>query len=115
LLLFFADLFLQIFLRNLDIGRENPGVGLGFFAGIESLWIFLALFALIYFFRRQILKRNWAILLFVTGALVNLISRIIFGGVWDYINLVGIWINGADIMISAGVIGMIWQRYDKKF
>ncbi len=104
----------------------NRGVSWGFFS-FKSFWgfLFLALviflvlimfiFHVRYQFKRQ--KNIFFELLILVGAISNLIDRILYRAVADFIDVhIGIWhwpvFNFADILVVIGVLG-IFARYIK--
>lgn len=54
-------------------------------------------------------KRAWSLGLLIGGALSNLIDRLLFGGVRDFIDL-RVWpvFNLADVALTVGTIALIW-------
>ena len=90
---------------------QNPGAAFGLFANWTGLFILvtLAVVLLALFFYRRILALDWqfqlALALELGGAVGNLIDRIRFGHVVDFIDLL-IWpvFNVADMAIVAGVV-----------
>jgi lipoprotein signal peptidase len=85
----------------------NPGFSLGFSLNQVWFWFFwvTALLFLLFLIKKH---PHFFLILALTGALANLIDRLIFGCVVDYI---AIWhfpvFNLADFLISAGFIGFI--------
>lgn len=89
---------------------ENPGAAFGIFAG--NRWAFVVMTFLIlgalFYFRHQIKYRpsslEWATALITSGALGNLIDRVVKGTVTDFISI-GPWpvFNIADIAVCLGV------------
>jgi len=98
----------------------NPGVAFGIGKNIESetlgkyLFIFLSLaivIALLALFGRYCKTRAWARIslgLIVGGAISNLLDRLMFGHVRDFIDFTFWWtFNAADLAICAGVAVLI--------
>ncbi len=81
----------------------NGGVGWGIGLGGMGLWLVLGVVVvgLIKF------ADKWWEKLLLAGGIANLIDRLGNGAVTDFINLRGLWINLADIMISVAVVGAI--------
>lgn len=135
LILFVADRVLKyLAVTTIDKSREvitsifwfgyYPNDGIGFGIPVPSLPTFIILIVVIVgiaywmFLGWQSQHRNiiWGTTLIFVGALSNLIDRIIYGHVVDYLNLFN-WsiFNIADLMIFCGV-GMIlfsWWRKEK--
>lgn len=49
------------------------------------------------------------ILVILISSISNLIDRVQFGYVVDYIQLIGVWFNLADLVVSVGLIILIWM------
>jgi len=95
------DFSIQYFFFRLGCGVANRGVSFGF--NVPTYLWYLA-FGLI-------LMVGYRSRLFITGAVGNLLSRMILGYVWDYIKIpyVGLWFNLSDVMIVSGAGLMIWK------
>jgi signal peptidase II len=81
------------------------------------LWLAVSVLILvgIYKYRTSLIKNAWCnnmLALVVGGAAGNILDRILYGGVIDFIN-VGFWpvFNIADAAITLGVIGLIWDEF----
>ncbi len=88
---------------------KNTGVAFGLFKGNNFIFIILSLiiiFIIIYFYKDKSLRLGLDLIL--AGAIGNLISRIIYGYVIDFIDF-KIWpvFNLADIFIVIGVFYLI--------
>jgi len=109
----------------------NPGVAFGIGKNIESspwgkyVFVFLSLAvvaALLWLFGRYCKTRVWARIslgLIVGGAFSNLIDRVMFGHVRDFIDFTFWWtFNMADLAICVGVFvliaGILWEEKAKK-
>ena len=107
-----ADLVLQIAFRKLNFGIENRGVSFGLFSN-TGVWLDYFLLILVagfwWYFLRNREKENLAILAILSGGFVNLIGRICFGGVWDYlfIPFTQLRNNFSDILISLGIVAYL--------
>lgn len=107
-----VDLVMQIALRKINFGIENHGVSFGLFSQ-TGVWLnyFLLLVVLGFwwYFLREKERGSLAILAILSGGLVNLVSRIFFGSVWDYlfIPLTQIRNNFSDILISLGIVAYL--------
>lgn len=95
-----ADLVLQfVFREGWGISNDRFGVLVPTIVLIFLVWI-------------GVEKKQWWWKLMVAGGLVNLIHKIIFGSVWDYIQLpiINLWLNGADLLITFGVFVLIYEH-----
>lgn len=81
----------------------NRGVSLGMFWGI-SFWIILAVWIYL------VVKNDKRFDLIVWGGLGNLVPRILFGGVWDYIPYYFFWGNLNDVLIVMGIIEYVFGK-----
>jgi signal peptidase II len=89
---------------------ENAGSALGFLQGM-LVWVFVAMLGmvLLMIYGRRILGAGWiaaiAIGLQAGGALSNLVDRVAFGSVTDFIDIgVGIAFNPADMALLTGML-----------
>lgn len=90
---------------------QNPGAAFGLFANWKGLLVLVTLAAVLlaFIFYRRILAFDWQIRLGMAlalgGAVGNLIDRLRFGHVVDFIDLL-VWpvFNVADMAIVAGVV-----------
>lgn len=48
------------------------------------------------------------------GGLINLLDRIVNGGVTDYINMFGLYLNVADLLITFGVVFIIYELFIRR-
>jgi lipoprotein signal peptidase len=99
------DLFLQTSFRSIGFGVANRGVSFGLAPEMGLLisfgaWLGFALMA------KKGKVEYWLILI---GGAGNIISRIIWGSVWDYICWLGLpfCFNLCDGLISFGVLSYI--------
>ncbi len=97
----------------------NTGTAFGLFSGSNALLIWLTVFiiiAMLYFYADSKMEKMNALFLSLVfgGAIGNLIDRIVFGQVTDFISIV-IWpvFNLADLAITVGVIGLIVYYWKK--
>ncbi|MBI1872135.1 signal peptidase II [Candidatus Collierbacteria bacterium] len=110
------EVLLQLLFRRLGFGISNRGISFGLASEIPMVFLILGLilFLLVGWERRSEL---WWKMMF-SGAFANLVTRAIFDGqVWDYLRLypLSLWFNGADLMIFAGTIVVVWQWRLKYF
>ena len=109
-----VDLLLQRYFRTKDIGVDNRGVSLGSFQGMGWELILVVWLLLVAFLWRN-WHKGWAyrlpVWLMIVGGAVNLLERLLGGGVWDYLRfpLLGLWFNLSDVMIMSG-LGFIVLR-----
>ena len=112
------------------VNIKNKGISFGLFSGIIPSWIIsiivigIILFLIMWFFKSDILLEKLSLLIIVAGALGNLIDRLIFKQVTDFIffnynNYYWPAFNFADVFISFGIITLIiaaymQYRYDRK-
>jgi lipoprotein signal peptidase len=108
----FLDLFLQIVFRLNNFGIANRGLtlGIGSEIGLIISVVSLGLFFswMIYEFLR--FHRNSTYLLLIgLGGLGNVICRVIWGNVWDYVCIpfLPFCFNLSDVLISLGVVSYI--------
>lgn len=103
-----VDLVSKALARKYLVYQVNGGVGWGISLGNYSLiLVIVGIGILLWWF-----KGSWWERLLLYGGLGNIIDRVVNGGVTDFINLFGLWINLADIMISVAVIGAIISFID---
>lgn len=117
---FFAvfDLLLQFYFKKVGFGIGNRGMSFGI--GSDIVWpIELVLTILVLFFgcwmfysRKNL---NPYLLVIFAGGTSNLIARLTWGEVWDYIEVpfLGLWINLSDTLITLGSFSYILVTNDK--
>lgn len=87
-------------------------------------WLYYPLAAVILFLlfhqahqsikNKDILAWPWSLI--IIGAISNLLDRLYYGGVVDFISIPGLIIfNISDIYISVGVVWLLWNVGQKKF
>jgi len=107
----FKDFFVDLGIFSLDY-TTNTGMVFGLFKGFNLLFIILSLIILVILFFYYNKHRKFYIgFSFVVGGLIgNLIDRIVFGHVRDFIDL-NIWpvFNLADSFIVMGVILLLFK------
>jgi len=86
----------------------NSGVALGLGGAWPQLWQWLMIGLLLGLLIK--FKFNWQTGLITAGGLANLIDRVRWGGVIDYL-AISIWprFNLADCLILAGLIGLMYS------
>lgn len=90
---------------------QNPGIAFGLFQNYDNFFIISALIAVLFivfiYWKTNIEKKlfRWGLLLILSGAVSNLIDRIIYGSVIDYLlfNKFPYSFNLADTSILTGV------------
>ncbi len=101
--------------KLLGVGlHKNYGVGLGLPLNRELIIIlsviFIALFC-VALVKIKKTKNKFAILLIVVGAIGNLVDRIFYGFVTDYISLFSVsFLNLSDLLIFLGIILLIFSH-----
>jgi signal peptidase II len=77
--------------------------------------IILILIILIWFWKKDMVKKSiliWPWALIIIGAISNLLDRIKYGGVIDFINLPYFTVfNLSDVYISMGVVWILWYEW----
>ena len=105
----------------------NTGVNFGLFSGAEARWLLIALaigicFAVAFWLAREKPGR-WGALsggVLIGGALGNIVDRVIYGAVADFLNMSCCGINNpfsfniADIAIFVGAVGLVLFTGEKK-
>lgn len=137
LIFFVVDRFFKLWFFNnpsVDLGGDfilsfkyaiNYGVafGLGSNQLVLSILIIIVIVVIVHYLIRAYLEKNslavFSLTLILAGSLSNLIDRLRYGFVIDYIDLKWFTVfNLADIMITVGVVILIfdlwfYQRLDK--
>lgn len=107
-----VDILLQIHFRGSGWGVMNRGVSLGMFPrlGQELAVIVYFIFIILYLNHAKSRKFSFGLTLLALGGLGNLVSRLFWGGVWDYIYLpiLPFWFNLSDVMIAGGILAYGW-------
>ena len=106
------DLFLQTVFRNANFGLENRGVSFGFapeiglVISLVAFGVFIGWYLIERFKQR---KTRLFLYLMALGGVGNIICRVIWGSVWDYICLpfMPFCFNLSDVLISFGVASYI--------
>ncbi len=113
-----VDWYLQFSYSSSGYGVENRGVSFGLGGDIGThlrfvLPLFLLL-AVIFLWKRGMLGSLFLGLLLI-GGLGNMIPRIVWGYVWDYIHIsqFELWINLSDVLISVSALSYILVGDDR--
>lgn len=110
-----VDLCLQIYFRDEGVGVLNTGFSFGLGSGRGESLIFLVMLLLIFGWRFYFKEMSYGLFAVLVGGSVNFLMRVGAGGVWDY--LCWSWLpfknNLSDILITLGVILLIWQEVKK--
>jgi lipoprotein signal peptidase len=105
------DLVLQIIFRGARYGVENRGVSFGLAPEVGFVISLLAFSFLIgwYFYEKAKGKRFLYLSLLALGGVGNIVCRLVWGSVWDYICLpfLSFCFNLSDVLISLGVVSYI--------
>ncbi len=116
-----VDVLLKLLFLRLGIGHINVGISYGLLSGHFN-WLAIAILQasvlvfLIYFSRKYCINKieTFGVSLIVAGGLGNLLSRLVWHGVLDYIQ---IWVlptfNLADISVCIGVAVIISAKINK--
>ena len=115
LLLFVFDFFASIYFRSRGFGVLNTGISFGI--GSAQFGNYIAIFAFLVFvlwFGNEMRSSSCirtSLYFLALGGLGNILSRLIFGGVWDYICLsyLPFCFNVSDVLISLGVVSYILE------
>ena len=105
----------------------NEGINFGLFSGVQSRWVLIAIALMIcgavYIWLMREKPGRWGAIsggLLIGGALGNVIDRVIYGAVADFLNMSCCGIsnpfsfNVADVAVFAGAIGIILFTGQKK-
>lgn len=92
----------------------NLGISFGFgknflSANLISLFIFSLLLLLFFLLKKQQLW-HWSLVFFFAGGISNLIDRVIFGGVKDFLPFLSLSNNLADYFIIIGLVIFIYDQ-----
>jgi len=112
LLVFVTDLFLQSYYREIGFGLANFGISFGMMNGIDKLvllGVFVSLVTWMVIDYLSFKTVKFPVYLIVLGGLGNLLARMIWGNVWDYLwfPYLPFWFNLSDVLISVGVLSYI--------
>lgn len=100
----------------------NPNIAFSLPLPTAVIYVLLAIIILVLLFawQRSYLRKNiliWPLGLMIIGAVSNILDRVQYGGVIDFINVPYFTVlNISDIYISLGVIWLLWRqiKVDKK-
>ncbi len=117
-LVVFLDWFLQGLSYLKNFGIENRGISFGIAQEMGSHLQFLLpalVFIIFIFFWKNSLYNNLFLVVMIMGGIGNLVPRVLFGYVWDYILVfnTGLWVNLSDLLISAGALSYILVGDDR--
>ncbi|MBU2589690.1 MAG: signal peptidase II [Nanoarchaeota archaeon] len=96
----------------------NTGAAFSLFQGFNLVLVLISLIVIVYLFLQLRKEKNqirvWSFIFIIAGALGNLIDRVIFGHVRDFI-LVWIWptFNLADSFITIGALLLLYSLFSK--
>lgn len=96
---------------------ENTGVAFGVLSSFSARWllVFVSVIAVIFLARYARSTQDEFVLvcisLIIGGALGNLVDRLLFGFVIDFIDVI-VWpvFNVADTAITIGVLGLVFKK-----
>ncbi len=108
----FLDWFFQQYFRKIGFGVANFGISFGLAGELDWFWkaimpsLFLIAILYEYWSKKKISVYLCCLAL---GGVGNLIPRVIFGSVWDYVEIpfLSLWINLSDVLISVSVLSYI--------
>ena len=93
---------------------QNTGAAFGILKGGQPLFIFFSSLVIVWMTWEILHSESfpWPSALILTGALGNLIDRLRFGYVVDFLDL-RVWpvFNVADSALTIGVIALLWQSW----
>lgn len=106
------DVIFQYYFRLKGIGVENYGVSFGVGKGTGTVISLLVVSILALWIVYEKVKRNrdhMALNLILIGGLGNLVCRLLWGSVWDYVcfSFMPFCFNLSDVLISIGVVSYI--------
>ena len=112
------DIFLQTYFRGIGYGVLNKGISFGWFSGLGTYFaiaiylVFIKFSGLMNQTPTKPARINLAIWLLAVGGVGNLVPRLIWSGVWDYLYfpVLGFWFNLSDVLICVGVIIYLWSE-----
>lgn len=90
-----------------SVSGNNAVINLGVSGGVEmSSWLVgLGLVGVLYWYIRE---KSFGLWMILVGGGVNIISRVVWGGVVDYWNLFGVLNNNlADYLVVGGVVVLV--------
>ena len=114
--LLLLDQFLKVFLLNFGEVSFNKGVGFGLMPVLwpKSLVVLIVLLLIFWYIKSERVGERFIVI----GGISNLIDRLFFGQVIDYLSLevVSLWFNLGDLYINIGILLLLWNylREDKQ-
>lgn len=87
-------------------GVINRGVSFGLGQGL-AYWFVFVIVLMVLFWKMKGKGKFWIFI--IAGGLGNIVDRVIYGGVVDWIGVAGLWFNLADVMINIGLLGSIFE------
>lgn len=98
---------------------ENTGIAFSLPFSIPILIIItpIIILYLLYYLNKKTKKdlaASWGVALIITGALSNFIDRLLFGFTVDYLKIFTAVINIADVMISVGIMLLVYNEIKNK-
>lgn len=96
----------QFFFDSRGVGVINRGISFGIDLGGWLWWIGVGMMILL-----TKSERSWGRDLIWAGGMANGLSRILLGGVRDYLMIpyLGLWFNFSDVMICFGLAHILWK------
>jgi lipoprotein signal peptidase len=115
LILFVLDLFAGYYFRSKGIGLVNTGISFGVGSNQFGKYIAMVAFLVLVFWfvyeTRSKVRISTGLYFLVLGGMGNLLSRLVYGGVLDYVCLsfLPFCFNVSDVLISFGVVSYILE------
>lgn len=101
----------QWWIRVNGAAELNTGVAWGLGVGVD--WVIVILGLLWWVYKK--FGWNWPAGMILAGGLSNLLDRVRWGGVVDYLNFFNLFrFNLADGLVVAGVVGLIYSLWNQK-
>lgn len=107
-----------------ETGTLNTGISLGIFAAVESeiitIILCIVLMLIAHFFKDVWQKSQILAALFFSGAISNVLDRVLYGGVRDWLPIpfTSVYNNLADWYIFIAIVGLLFlsakPHYDNK-
>lgn len=104
-----VDVFFQLHFREVGYGVGNRGVSFGLFAGTGLIlnilfWVVLLGYVMYLNFRWK--ENKLSIFCLTVGGTINVLQRLVFGNVWDYLSLpfMPFTNNLSDILVTGAVV-----------
>ncbi|MBN2100288.1 signal peptidase II [Candidatus Dojkabacteria bacterium] len=121
-ILILIDQITKVVARGYDFGALNTGVSLGLLSDVGVvvllvIQVFIVAALLLILIGRDLDRYlRLGLCIIISGGLSNIITRLMWGGVWDWIDLKLIPIfNLADIYIDIGLLIILYRSFGGRF